>query len=186
MNHEDLEFPVERLGVPRERATVVLNGIPPELEGLPLGGAGDTLGMAMLGTWASRKGVRDGAEALSRVLRDKDVARGLLLGTRVQAREVLADFDEGFSVAILEGMAAGLGLVATALAGTREIVRDRENGLLVPPRDSASLAAGVLRLAGDRELLERLRRATRADAQALTWRRIAERNLEVYAEAGAR
>lgn len=66
------------------------------------------------------------------------------------------------------------------------IVRDSENGLLVPPRDSASLAAGVLRLAGDRELLERLRGPARADAQALAWRRIAERNLEVYAETGAR
>jgi glycosyltransferase involved in cell wall biosynthesis len=219
-NHPDLEFAVERLRVARERSTVVLNGIPAELEGLPLADAGDTLGVAMIGTWASRKGARYAVEALSRVLLEKDDVRVLLIGTRVPAEEVLAGFDEpvrasvrvvpgyermelplllrdshvllsaslaeGFSVAIPEGMAAGLAPVATALPGTREIVRDGENGLLVPPRDSDALAHGVLRLAEDRDLLERLRRAAHSDAQALTWRRIAERNLEVYAEAGAR
>jgi glycosyltransferase involved in cell wall biosynthesis len=219
-NHPDLEFAVEGLGVARDRASVVLNGIAPELEGLRLTGAGDTLGVAMIGTWASRKGARYAAEALSRLVRERDDVRVLLLGTRVTARRVLADFDEsarasvrvvqsyeraelpsllrdsqvllsaslaeGFSVAIPEGMAAGLAPVASALPGTREIVRDGENGLLVPPRDSGALAEGVLRLAADRGLLERLRRAAHADAQELTWRRIAERNLEVYAEAGAR
>jgi glycosyltransferase involved in cell wall biosynthesis len=218
-NHADLEFAVERLGVARARATVVLNGIPPELEGLQLAGATDTLGVTMIGTWASRKGARYAAKALSRVLRERDDVRVLLLGTRVPPDEVLAGFDEGvrgsvrvvpsyeraelasllrrsqvlvsaslaegFSLAILEGMAAGLAPVATALPGTREIVRDGENGLLVPTRDSDALAEGTLQLAGDRELLERLRRAAHSDAQALTWRRIAERNLDVYAEAGA-
>ena len=219
-NHADLEFAVQRLGVARARATVVLNGIPPELEGLQLAGATDTLGVAMIGTWASRKGARYAAEALSRVLRERDDVRVLLLGSHVPPAEVLAGFDEGgresvrvvpsyeraelpsllrdsqvllsaslaegFSVAIPEGMAAGLAPVATALPGTREIVRDGENGLLVPARDPDALAQGMLRLAENRELLERLRRAAHSDAQALTWRRIAERNLEVYAETGAR
>jgi hypothetical protein len=38
-------------------------------------------------------------------------------------------------------------------------------------------------VASDRALLERLRRTAHSDAQELTWRRIAERNLEVYEEA---
>ena len=216
-NHPDLEYAVERLGVQRKRATVVLNGIPRELQGLPLEDAGERLGVAMIGTWASRTGARYAADALTTLVESRDDVRVLLVGTRVEPGELLADFGEGvrervdvvpsyernelagllrdshvlvsaslaegFSVAIPEGMAAGLAPIATALPGTREIVRDGENGLLVPPRDSAALADALERVASDRALLERLRHAAHSDAQDLTWRRIAERNLEVYEEA---
>ena len=213
-NHPDLEYAVERLRVQRDRATVVLNGIPGEFQDLELRPADNGGGVAVIGTWASRKGARYAAEALGAVLLRRPDLRAVLLGTRVPEGEVLSAFPEparsrvkviesydharlpellsgtqvllsaslaeGFSVAIPEAMAAGLAPVATALPGTREVVRDGENGLLVPPADAAALESALDRVLGDRELLERLRARAHADAQELSWRRIAERNLEVY------
>ena len=48
----------------------------------------------------------------------------------------------------LEGMAARLPVVATAVGGTPEIVRDGANGILVPPGAPAALARGLLELLG--------------------------------------
>lgn len=213
-NHPDLEYANRHVGVPRERATVVLNGIPAELQDLELREPDGPLGVAVIGTWASRKGARYAAQALSSVLARRPDVRAFLLGTRVPEGEVLADFPdqvrdrvqvvesydraelprllrpahvllsaslaEGFSLAIPEGMAAGLAPVATSLPGTLEVVRDGENGLLVPPADAGALESALDRVLADLQLLARLRAAAHADAQELTWERIARRNLEVY------
>jgi len=55
--------------------------------------------------------------------------------------------EEGFSNAILEAMAAGRPVVATAVGGNVEAIEDRRTGLLVPPRDPQALAAAILTLA---------------------------------------
>jgi glycosyltransferase involved in cell wall biosynthesis len=61
----------------------------------------------------------------------------------VQA-QVHASTYEGLPLAILSGMAAGLPLVATDVGGVSEVVFDRRNGLLVPAKDPAMLAAAIL------------------------------------------
>ena len=101
----------------------------------------------------------------------------LLEGHRIAVSASLA---EGFSLALPEAMACGLAAVASEISGSREIVREGQNGLLVPPRDSAALAHAVERLAGDRGLLERLRGGAHATAQDLSWRRIADETLATY------
>lgn len=76
------------------------------------------------------------------------------VGTRHDVPAVLSACDllvhpslqEGFSNALLEGMAAGLPVVATAVGGNPEAVRDGVTGYLVPPRDSRALAEAVLRI----------------------------------------
>jgi glycosyltransferase involved in cell wall biosynthesis len=56
---------------------------------------------------------------------------------------------EGFSNAILEAMAAGRPVVATAVGGNVEAVKDGETGILVPPRNAEALAGAIVALAAD-------------------------------------
>jgi glycosyltransferase involved in cell wall biosynthesis len=57
----------------------------------------------------------------------------------------MPSLEEGFGIAALNAMAAGLPVVATSVGGIPELVVDEETGWLVPPRDSEALA-GRLRL----------------------------------------
>jgi glycosyltransferase involved in cell wall biosynthesis len=77
------------------------------------------------------------------------------------AVSVLPSLSEGLSNAILESMAAGVPVVATAVGGNPEAVQDGVTGLLVPPRDADSLARAISTLLEDRDLAARLGRAGR-------------------------
>jgi glycosyltransferase involved in cell wall biosynthesis len=68
---------------------------------------------------------------------------------------------EGIPVALMEAMSAGLPVVATRIGGIPELVEDGSTGYLVPPSDSAALAAALERLAQDRSLRESMGRAGR-------------------------
>lgn len=63
---------------------------------------------------------------------------------------VLPSLSEGVPMALLEAMALGTPVVATAVGGVPEIVTNRANGLLVPPRDECALADACLELALNR------------------------------------
>jgi len=69
---------------------------------------------------------------------------------------------EGMPNSVLEAMAAGLPVVATAVGGTPEVVLDGQTGLLVAPGDPSALADALLSLLADRRLAERFGRASRA------------------------
>jgi glycosyltransferase involved in cell wall biosynthesis len=74
---------------------------------------------------------------------------------------VLATHFEGFGLVIVEAMAQGTPVVATAVGGVTEIIVDQNNGLLHRPADDADLAAKILMLLSDQVLAERLARAGR-------------------------
>jgi len=74
---------------------------------------------------------------------------------------------EGLPLAILEAMAAGLPVVATAVSGNPEAVEDGTTGLLVRPESAAALADALIALLGDPERRRAMGEAGRA--------RIAER-----------
>ncbi len=57
---------------------------------------------------------------------------------------VLASLHEGSPNAVMEAMAAGVPVVATAVGGTKELITDGETGYLAPPADSAALADRIL------------------------------------------
>jgi len=67
--------------------------------------------------------------------------------------------EEPFSHSVLEGMRAGLPIVATRVGGTPEALVDGETSLLVQAKDSQALAEAVITLAGSREMRERMGQA---------------------------
>jgi len=69
---------------------------------------------------------------------------------------------EGIPVALMEAMASGLPVVATAISGIPELVRPNLTGFLVPSGDPAALADALERLARDPDLRARMGRAGRA------------------------
>jgi glycosyltransferase involved in cell wall biosynthesis len=72
---------------------------------------------------------------------------------------ILSSSWENFPHTVVEALAAGTPVLATATGGVAEVVRDGDNGLLVPPGDSEALAAAVRRFFDEPELRERLRAA---------------------------
>jgi len=68
---------------------------------------------------------------------------------------------EGLPLAILEGMASGLALVATAVGEVPKVIVDGRTGLLVPAQDAGSLAAGIMELLHNPEKRKRLGGAAR-------------------------
>ncbi|NJN68268.1 MAG: glycosyltransferase family 4 protein [Chloroflexaceae bacterium] len=69
---------------------------------------------------------------------------------------------EGFGLPLLEAMAAECPLVSTDIPVVREIVRDGENGILVPYGDVAALARAAMAVVGDEPLRQRLVRGGQA------------------------
>ncbi len=89
-------------------------------------------------------------------------------------------FQEGLPLAILEAMACGTPVVASAVGGIPEVVRDGETGILVSG-DPPELAARILEVLSSPELAQRLAANARADVAArFTWTRSAERFLPLY------
>ena len=79
---------------------------------------------------------------------------------------VLCSTSEGFPNSLVEAMAAARPIVATAVGGVRDAVRDGENGLLVPPRDPQRLADAIASLLGDRAGAAEMGRAGARRARA--------------------
>lgn len=96
---------------------------------------------------------------------------------------VLSSIREGLPVSLLEAMAAGRGIAATSVGGIPDAVREGENGLLVPPGDSAALAHAAGKLLGDRDLRLRLGAAAREEVEKrFSIKRTAGRVGEIYSE----
>ncbi len=76
---------------------------------------------------------------------------------------------QGFGLIGLEGMASGAACVLTDSGGVSEYAVDGVNALLVPPKDSAALAAGIRRLLDDPALRLRLAAAGVETARRFTW-----------------
>ena len=87
---------------------------------------------------------------------------------------------EPFGQVVVEAMAAGVPVVATAAGGPLEVIEAGVNGLLVPPGDVAALADALRTLHGDPALRSRLAMAARADSTRFHPEVIAEQVQCVY------
>ncbi|HEY3025900.1 MAG TPA: glycosyltransferase family 4 protein [Pyrinomonadaceae bacterium] len=117
----------------------------------------------------------DYAECLVRAASSFAVTdRVRFLGPRDDVPALMQGFDllvvnsrtEGFPLAVLEGLASGTPVIATAVGGIPEMIRHRENGWLVPAQADHSLAAGILTLLSDPELRATLARRGREEVSA--------------------
>ena len=94
---------------------------------------------------------------------------------------VLPSLDEGIPMAILEAMALGTPVVATAVGGVPEVVQHGVTGLLVEPGNEAALAGACLELARDRDRAQRLgAQARRVVAEEFSHERSGGTLMDVY------
>ncbi|MDP3790622.1 MAG: glycosyltransferase family 4 protein [Candidatus Omnitrophota bacterium] len=69
---------------------------------------------------------------------------------------VLPSIKEGLGLALLEAMAAARPCVASDIGGIRDIVKDRDNGMLVPVADISAMADSISKLLSDKAAAMRL------------------------------
>lgn len=143
------------------------------------------LRLLVVGDGDERAALERRASALAGVVRfagevPRERALALLGGADVLA---LCSAYEGLSHVLLEAMEAGRPIVATAVGGNVELIRDGENGLLVPYADREALARALVRLASEPGLAGRLGARARADAAERSWPRLVEATLSVFGEA---
>jgi starch synthase len=201
---------VDRLGIDRDRPSVVFVGRITRQKGLPylmrachdlpadaqiilLAGAPDTPEIAaeVATLAADLQKTRSGVIWVQEMLPKHEVIQVLTHATVF----VCPSIYEPMGIVNLEAMACETAVVATATGGIPEVVADGETGLLVPidqvqdgtgtPVDPdkfvADLAATLTRVLNDPQLAERMGKAGRRRAvEQFSWSRIAEDTLEIY------
>jgi glycosyltransferase involved in cell wall biosynthesis len=135
---------------------------------------------------------RDKLESLIDELKLRDSVS--MLGRRDDMPSVYASLDimvsasrqEGLPMAILEGMASGLPLIATPVGDVPTMVRDGHTGMMVPPEDPALLASAIASLLRDPAQRKRLgATARKLIADEFSADRMTADYLRVYEEAAS-
>lgn len=115
-------------------------------------------------------------EWLGRVSEEEKLAR--LRGADVFCAPSLRG--ESFGVVLLEAMAAGTAIVASALPGYANVARAGRDGLLVPVGDAPALAGALRRVLADDDLAAELVASGRERANHFSMARLAEITVELY------
>jgi phosphatidylinositol alpha-mannosyltransferase len=162
---------VERKGLPLLlRAFEALREhIPCELT--VIGPTSEELGPMLLDT--------SGVRALGKVS-DADKRRELARADVLCAPSLGA---ESFGMVLTEAFAAGTPVVASDIAGYRDVVRDGVDGVLVPRGDAQKLAETLRDLYDEPERRLRMARAATADVERFAWPRVADEVLDAYEDA---
>jgi glycosyltransferase involved in cell wall biosynthesis len=146
---------------------------------------GRVIGSALFGEDAYEQRLREQVERLG-------IAGQIeFLGFREDVQVELGELDalvhcsvipEPFGQAVLEGMAAGIPVVAANAGGPAELITDGLNGILTRPGDADELAEALRRLASDAALRKELGNEAVSRSMAFTPERTAEKVLAVYQE----
>jgi glycosyltransferase involved in cell wall biosynthesis len=92
----------------------------------------------------------------------------------------LSSDHEGLPVSVLEAMACALPIATTAAGGVVDIVKDGENGFVVPVGDEEALANAMIRLVEDGELRNKMGKRSREMAEKLSIEECARAYQELY------
>lgn len=98
---------------------------------------------------------------------------------------VLPSYEEGAPRILLEASACGIPVVATDVAGCRDVVEDGVTGFLVPKQDSAALAQAIIKIINDPVLAEKMGKAGREKIEKeFDLQTITDKHLAVYRRLG--
>jgi phosphatidylinositol alpha-mannosyltransferase len=89
---------------------------------------------------------------------------------------------ESFGIVLLEAMAAGVPVVASAIPGYRSVLTNGMEGLLVEPGDELAIAGAITGLLGDPLRRTRMAAEGRLTAQGYDWSIVAQQILDYYQE----
>jgi glycosyltransferase involved in cell wall biosynthesis len=117
-----------------------------------------------------------------------------LLGRRLDVRDlyhlsdlhVVASIKEGFSLVLLEAMAAGLPQVVTDVGANRESVGDSGAALFAPPGDPEAFGEALTRVLNDRELAQSMGAAARRRVELFSLNRLVQSTEQLYTDLARR
>ena len=162
----------------RQKALEVALRALAQVEGVELVLAGDGPERGQLEEEARRLGL-DGRVRFAGALGRREVLELF----RAADASILTSAWENFPHTVVEALAVGTPVIATAVGGVTEVVEDGVNGLLVPAGDVDALAAAIRRFLADDELRERLRANAAASVEPLARERVYGRLEEILVEA---
>ncbi len=94
---------------------------------------------------------------------------------------VLSTHVEGFSLTVLESMAAGVPTIATAVGGNREAIKNGETGFLTPHGDADAIAETALKILYNPDLKRTIgERARRVVQESFTIEATARKTIDLY------
>lgn len=93
---------------------------------------------------------------------------------------VVGSFRETASLVAVEAMASGCALITTDCGGPTEFVRNNENGLVVPVKNSGAMSYALLKLLADPELRQRLANQAKLDSEQFDVRNMTRRIEALY------
>lgn len=144
-----------------------------------LAGPAPDVGFVLVGGGADEARLRQAAAGLPNLRFTGEVGN---VGDHLAAFDlfIYPSRHEGLGSILLDALAAGLPIVASAVGGIPEIVADGENGLLCPPGDVDALERAVLALRADPALRARMASANREKARQFTAAAMTARYAALY------
>lgn len=158
----------------------------PNIQGLIVGGHPGERDLARVRQLVTQLGLQSRVE-ITGLLDPAAVARQLARATILVLPNTASTMSMRYSspLKLFEYLAMGRAIVASDLPAVREIVTHEDSAILVPPDDPESLAAALIRVAGDSSLSQRLADAARQLAPTYSWDERGRR-LSAAIEAAAR